>query len=79
MHIYRTIVSFSNNPGKFNVPKSLLCDNITKETNKQILYHIHNKYIYKCIYITNAFTLVIKHIYSSLNLLNLIEDIKCTE
>lgn len=71
MHICRTIVSFSNNPGKFNVPKSLLCGNINKGTNKQNLVpYIH---------ITNAFTLVIKHIYSSLNLLNLIEDITYTD
>lgn len=54
----RTIVSFSNNPGMCNVPKSLLCDNISKETNKQNpVPYIHR---------TNAFTLLIKHIYSSL-------------
>lgn len=58
MRICRTIVSFSNNPGMFNVPKSLLCDNISKAINKQSpVPYIH---------ITNAFTLVIKHIYSTL-------------
>lgn len=68
MYICRTIVSFPNNPGEFNAPKFSLCDNISERGGKTLvsLPYIHIKMLPH---------VVIKHIYSFLILLNLIQHL----